>query len=261
MNFGLNPYCGVAPGPAELWSRWNLDPVLITALAGAAIFYAARRTRSAKADGARSACYAAGLAMLVIAFISPLCALSSALFSARAAHHVLVMGVAAPLLAAAWRPRGAGLPLLPAALLQILVLSVWHVPSAYAFALSGPSAYWLMELSLAAAAWFFWSAALQPRANPAAVIMAMALMMTQMGLLGAVLIGAADPLYAPHLTTTAAWGLSPIEDQQAAGVIMWTLGALPYLAAALICAGRQLPAAHGPVSGPAAPAVPARAPR
>ena len=260
MNLALNPYCGVGPGPAELWSRWNLDPVLIAVLAGAAILYAARGMRSTKAEDARSACFAAGLAVLAIAFISPLCALSSALFAARAAHHVLIMSVAAPLVAAAWRRPRRGLPLLPATLLQIVVLWVWHAPPAYAFALSGPAAYWLMELSFGAAAWFFWSAALQPRANPAAVIMAMALMMAQMGLLGAILTGAADPLYAPHLTTTLAWGLSPVEDQQAAGVIMWTLGALPYLAAALICAGRRLPAT-APVSGRAGSAVPARAPR
>ena len=25
-------YCGPAPGPAELWTRWNLDPALLAAL-------------------------------------------------------------------------------------------------------------------------------------------------------------------------------------------------------------------------------------
>lgn len=26
------PYCGLPPSPDTLWSRWNLDPVLISAL-------------------------------------------------------------------------------------------------------------------------------------------------------------------------------------------------------------------------------------
>jgi len=256
----LVPYCGAAPAPAQLWSRWNLDPWLIAALAVVAMFYATRRTWSAEA-GPGTARFAGGLVVLAIAFISPLCALSSALFAARAIHHVLIIGVATPLLAAALQPVRPGLPLLPAALLQIVVLWIWHAPQPYAFALTGPAAYWLMELSLAGSAWLFWNAARRPRAGPPAVIMAMALTMAQMGLLGAFLTGAADPLYAPHLTTTLAWGLSPLADQQAAGVIMWTLGALPYLVAALVCAGRQLSPAEAPVNDRAGPAVPARGPR
>src|SRR3546814_11413452 len=39
-----------------------------------------------------------GLAILVLLFVSPLCALSSALFSVRVGHHVLLTAVAAPLL-------------------------------------------------------------------------------------------------------------------------------------------------------------------
>ena len=42
------------------------------------------------------------------------------------------------------------------------------------------------------------------------------------------------PLYAPHLATTAPYGLSPLEDQQLAGLIMWVPASLPYLAVALL---------------------------
>ena len=55
----------------------------------------------------------------------------------------------------------------------------------------------------------------------------------EMGLLGALLTFSQNAIYAPHALTTAAWGLSPLEDQQLAGLIMWAPGALAYLAAAL----------------------------
>jgi cytochrome c oxidase assembly factor CtaG len=51
----------------------------------------------------------------------------------------------------------------------------------------------------------------------------------QTGLLGALLIFAGRPLYAAHLSTTAAWGLTPLEDQQLAGLIMWIPASLIHL--------------------------------
>ena len=60
----------------------------------------------------------------------------------------------------------------------------------------------------------------------------------QMGLLGALITFAGQPLYAPHFFTTEPWGLSALEDQQVAGLIMWAPSAGLYLAAALAIAGR-----------------------
>src|SRR5690606_22619026 len=86
------------PLPADLWSRWNLDPWLIVALLALAwLGY----SRFAKDVRSRRALHAA-MVLLVVAFISPLCALASALFSARVAHHVLLIAGAAPLLAIAF---------------------------------------------------------------------------------------------------------------------------------------------------------------
>ena len=57
--------------------------------------------------------------------------------------------------------------------------------------------------------------------------------MLLMGLLGALLVFAGEPLYAPHFATTLAWGMTPLEDQQAAGLIMWAPAAAAYLLVAL----------------------------
>jgi putative membrane protein len=54
----------------------------------------------------------------------------------------------------------------------------------------------------------------------------------QMGMLGALLTFASVPLYVPHLTTTFAFGLDPLGDQQLAGILMWVPASLPYLAVA-----------------------------
>jgi putative membrane protein len=36
-----------------------------------------------------------------------------------------------------------------------------------------------------------------------------------------------------HFTSTAAWGLSPLADQQLAGLLMWVPAMLPHLGAGL----------------------------
>ena len=216
------PYCGGAPAPGELLGRWNLDPVLIAVLAiGFVLAWRVSDNRPL---------VVAAFAVLAISFVSPLCALSSALFSARTVHHILLVAVAAPLLA--WSlPRTRVGPLALATLVQAAVFWAWHAPGAYALALSSDAAYWAMQLSLLGSAVWFWIAARSASAPAAAANLLVA--MVAMGLLGALITFAGDPLYAPHLLTTTAFGLTALEDQQAAGLIMWAPAAAVYLAAAV----------------------------
>lgn len=228
------PYCGAAPEPAALWSRWNGDPVLLIGLVllGAALAFGLRR-----ADWRRQAAGVLAMLALLVSFVSPLCALSSALFTARTLHHLLLMLAAAPLLALAL-PRAARPRPWTALLLQTATLWAWHAPAAYAWALSNDGAYWLMQASLGGTALAFWASA-RASSGPAAAG-ALLIAMVQMGLLGAVITFAGEPLYAPHFASTLAWGLTPLEDQQAAGLIMWAPAAGVYLAAALMVLGRML---------------------
>jgi putative membrane protein len=64
--------------------------------------------------------------------------------------------------------------------------------------------------------------------------------MVLMGLLGALITFAGEPLYAPHFATVWPWGLSALEDQQLAGLIMWAPAAGLYLGAALMLASKWL---------------------
>lgn len=206
-------YCGPAPNPAELLSRWNFDPIALAAIALA--FLWAGRDRYG----------VAALAVLAIAFVSPLCALSSALFSARVVHHVLLVAVAAPLLALARpapAPAGAALPFLTAT----AALWFWHLPAAYDAALGHKGLYLLMQLSLLAPACWLWRAAFSRPGGSAAVWVLFAYI--AMGLLGALLALAPAPLYGTHAVAPFLWGLTPLEDQQLGGLIMWVPAGLAY---------------------------------
>ncbi|MGA0544093.1 cytochrome c oxidase assembly protein [Brevundimonas sp. VNH65] len=232
MNTGApfwSPYCGPAPDPGE-W-RWNFDPVLLGLFVLAAGWMIWRKRGRERGIGLLA------LVVLAIGFVSPLCALSSALFAARTVHHVLLVAVAAPLIA--WVlpfPRVGSLAVATA--VQAAVFWAWHAPSAYTAALSNDLVYWIMQASLLASSVWFW---MEVRRAPApAAVAHLLIAMVAMGLLGALLTFAEQPLYAPHLLTTQAWGFTPLADQQAAGLIMWAPAAAIYLAAALLVLGRWI---------------------
>jgi len=219
--------------PAEWLGRWNLDPILLLTLALAIILFL--RQPHVGARERRLITAAASLALLL--FVSPFCALTSAFFSARAVHHLLLTAVLPPLVVTAF-PRCLHIPggAIPWTAVHALIFWSWHVPQAYSWALSSNAAYWLMQASLLLSAAGLWSAI--SRTSVTNAIAALLGTMVQMGLLGALLTFASTALYAPHLIAPIAWGLSSLEDQQLAGLIMWAPGAGIYLAAAIALLAR-----------------------
>lgn len=229
------PYCGAPPTPSGLSSAWNLDPWLLCLLALAALPLVRRRHWDAQ-NAARGRWYALSLVVLLVAFVSPLCALSSALFSARIIHHLLLISVAGPLLALAFPARGAAsgarLPWL--VLIHVATVWVWHAPAPYALALSSDTVYWVMEGTLLGTAALIWRALLAPQTPALRAGLAHLAIIALMGLLGALITFAPVPLYAHHFLTTEGFGLTALEDQQLAGLIMWVPAIVPNLVAALI---------------------------
>ncbi len=235
--YSPTPYCGAAPSAATLWFRWNLDPVLIVALLGVvgvyAVFSQAPRRRGGPVSAWRRGCFYAGWALGAAAVISPLCALSVSLFSARIGQHMLLETVVAPLVALGLPRSGSrrrGVELLAAGAFT-LALWFWHAPGPYAATFDGAGVYWLMHLTLFAAALWFWREVLgAPAERLAPSVAASVGVGLQMALLGAVITFAARPLYAPHLLTTSAWSLTPLADQQLGGVIMWVPAGVIFVA-------------------------------
>ncbi len=218
-------YCGPPPLPADLWTSFNLDPVLLIGLVALGVVLRHQRPGLL------------AVAVLAVAFVSPLCALSSALFSARVVHHILLVAIAAPLLALALPARRAGSLVVPFAL-STVTLWVWHLPAAYDAALSNVPLYWIMQLTLLGSAVWFWRALLSKGRSPLDQLGFVVAAFAQMGLLGALLTFASKPLYAAHAVAPFAWGLTPLEDQALGGVIMWVPAGIPYAVAAALIARR-----------------------
>lgn len=227
-------YCGPAAIPADILLRWNFDPPLLVALGALGFVIASGRSANARAGWA-------ALALMVVIFVSPLCALSAALFSARVLHHVLLIAAVAPLLAMAFPLRK--LPSLPVGLLvglHAVVLWVWHMPAPYGWGLASVPAYWLMQISLLGSAFLLWRAILAPATEVGSALVALVTTVAQMGLLAALIVFAPRAIYAAHFASTEAWGMSPLADQQLAGLLMWAPASLPYIGLGLWLAWSSL---------------------
>lgn len=226
------PYCGEAPSP-DIWlSRWNLDPVLgaVLLLCLLALW---RAPLGRDLTPRRRLSLRGAWALTVVLYVSPLCALSSAFFTVRVVHHLALVLVMAPLLVFGLEPwlRRWPASLWSATALSAMVFWAWHAPAPYAAALSSDGVYALMQVTLLASAMIFWIAV--RRSGPTAAMGAVLVTTVLMGLLGALITFAGRPLYPPHFASTLSWGISPLDDQQLAGITMWAPGSIAYLAAAM----------------------------
>jgi len=264
--------------PHDLARAWLTEPVAAVSVLALGVCYALgiRRLR-ARAGGDRGvsrgavAAFASGWVTLAIALVSPLHALGGALFAAHMAQHELLMTVAAPLLilgrpvvALAWalpttarrpaaivarvahRLRVLADPWVAAAVHGVAIWA-WHAPALYAVVLRSEIAHAAQHASFLGTALLFWWAVLGTHGGRVrhterigARIAVLFLTALHTGALGALFTFAPTPLISAYLTTTAPWGLTPLEDQQLAGLIMWIPGGIAYLAAVLALMARVL---------------------
>lgn len=231
MNTGeAVPFCGLPPLPGEL--AWNTDPWLLGVLA-AGLAWGMVRASSRRL-------MLAGWTILALALVSPVCSLAVALFSVRVGQHLFVMLVAAPLIALALRARPASSAgLAGSAALLAVVLWLWHLPGPYAWTFRSDLAWWAMHTSLFGIAIWFWHGVVRASRADAALLSGLATA-AQMGALGAFLTFAPRPLFLPHALTTLPWGLTPLEDQQLGGLLMWVPGGVAFAGLALLALSRTL---------------------
>lgn len=253
---------GQPPQPHDVWTAWNLDPLVVIGLILAIWMY--QRGRSSRSVAVwRVRCFFAAIVVLAVAFVSPLDALSSALASAHMVQHVLLVLVVAPLIALsapatvflragppAMRPRIIGwrrrfgvtrrnLRVLrsPAAvwLLHVGVLWFWHARGPYDAAVGNELLHVAEHVTFLVTAIMFWGVVLGGRAagrvwNGLGVLLVFTMAM-QSTFLAVLMTFAPTPWYSAYADTTRAWNLTPLADQQLAGVIMWVPGGAVYLVA------------------------------
>ena len=202
----------------------------------------------------RSLVSVGALLALVIAWIWPLGGMARDLLAVHMLQHIVAMNVGALLLAVGWSSRtvrGGPLPLLLAAALQLSALGLWHVPVVFAVLHDSPALQAVMHGSLFVAALLFWCSVVgRPIRHAWQTIFALLVTAKMFCLLGAVLAFSRTPLFALH-GAPERWGLSALEDQQLAGLLMIGSCAAVYVAAAVILFVKWLAAIAAPKGMPA----------
>jgi len=267
--------------PGEL--HWPFEPWVIVLLAVALVAYArglqrlwAHAGRRAGVTPSAALCFAAGWLILAIALCSPLDPLAADLFTAHMVEHELLMVAAAPLLVLgrplatwAWALPATTRARLPGALHRPLLqrtwhaitdpfgafamhsaaIWLWHVPVLFAAALHHTGVHVLQHFSFLFSALVFWWSILAParrdRQGGPAILYLFATMM-HTGALGALLTLSSSPWYPSDAAAAAAWGVTPLEDQQIGGLVMWIPAGTVYVAAALWVMARWIASSGTP---------------
>lgn len=259
---------GIESAPGWTFDGWVAGPLLVS-LAWFAIGYVRLRRRSAVAAAHRAsaAWFVAGWLVLAAALVTPLHEAGERSFAAHMLEHELLMLVAAPLLVLS-RPIGIALWAFPqggrralaamghgigsawraltaplmATLLQAAVLWLWHAPRLFDLALAGPGWHVVQHLCFLGSALLFWWSVLHGRDRRLGMRVG-CLFFTAVvsGALGALMAFSSSPWYAGYAASGLdAFGLTPSEDQQLAGLLMWIPGGLVHAIAGLALVARRL---------------------
>ena len=255
---------------------WTLDALTVIPLALATGWYALGLCRaisdhrSELISPRRTTAFAAGMLVIIAALESPLDRMSEDLFCAHMVQHLMLMLAAPPLLVASdcvgiflrafpagsrkrivrfWRSAGfAGA--YQAVMHPLFVFAVfngafvfWHAPGPYQWALRNNALHITEHLSFFISSLMFWSVVLPAPGHrrrlahgPALLLIVATAVLS--GLPGALMIFAPRPLYPGHADGVMKWGMTLMQDQQLAGLIMWIpAGGAYVLAAALVFLG------------------------
>jgi putative membrane protein len=253
----------------DMWTSWSLQPPVLAGLGAAAWAYVRgvgtlwSGDRRRGVSGWQVAAFAGGLLALFVALVSPVHSVSAELLWVHMVQHVLLVLVAAPLLVlgAPLVPMTLALPLgwrrtlrawgrigwlrrtghiltrpVTSWVLQFAALWAWHDPKLYDAAARSQGIHALEHLTFLATAVLFWWVAFRPgvhrRLSGGPEVLYVLTAGIQSGALGAVLTFAGSPVYPVYAQTVARWGLTPLQDQQLAGLIMWIPAGLIYLVVA-----------------------------
>jgi len=246
-------------------SRWTFDPWVVVPLLVVGSLYAlgairlARRSTRRTGRAWRYLAFLMGWLSLIAALVSPMHWLGERMLAFHMVEHEILMAVSAPLLVLA-RPVGIWMWSFPrrlrvaggrlmrsplagslwgllsggrnATLLHAMAIWAWHAPPLFDAAVSDPTLHRLQHLSFFATAVLFWWSVLRRSAIGAAAWHVFVTML-HTSVLGALMALSPRLLYQQDYSIAGSWGLSQLEDQQLAGLIMWVPAGTIYAGVAL----------------------------
>jgi cytochrome c oxidase assembly factor CtaG len=249
---------------------WNWEPNVMVPLGIAALWYelGVWRLRRELGDArvispTQVICFVAGIAILFVALVSPVDTVGAELFSVHMVQHLLLTLAAPPLLVLS-RPAIAFLWAFPVAqrqrmgrlwtrlglkrgvrlLMRPLVVwalfcgafVMWHLPGPYTWALHNEGIHTIEHLSFFITSLAFWTIVIEPsgrrRIGYGSALLFVTTAAVVTGLAGALMILSPRPLYPEDAQVVVSWGLTLLEDQQLAGLLMWIPMDIVYFATA-----------------------------
>jgi putative membrane protein len=238
---------------AELWTAvpvtggWTFAPIVLLALVSYVAVYVWRWRISRAEGGARAApvgrlvLWCTGVLCLFVALVSPVDNLGDQLASVHMVQHLLIadlapicltLGLTKWILRPATRrihriERAAGPFGHPAfgVVAYVGAMWLWHVPAMYNAALRHPVIHTLEHLSFGAAGLLYWWHLLSPirsrlRLGGLGPVLYMASTKLLVGFLGVLLAFSPSLLFDFYAIDGTRWGLSPLDDQHVAGLVM-----------------------------------------
>jgi putative membrane protein len=235
-----------APTPGD-WQHWDIHPsVAIGVVFLAGLYW---RLGGFAAPRRRVASYLASLLVLFFSLNGPLHDLSDGyLFSAHMVQHLILTLVFPPLFLyglpahvvrpflrpASVRALGARMvrPVAAATIFTVPIV-LWHMPAFYEAAMRHHPLHIVQHLVFIATAVVMWWPVLSPvpelpRASYPGQLLYLFLLGIPMSIVGALITLADTPLYPFYVAAPRVWGLSPLDDQQIGGLIMWVPGGLVF---------------------------------
>jgi cytochrome c oxidase assembly factor CtaG len=113
-----------------------------------------------------------------------------------------------------------------------IAIWAWHAPVLFDSAVTNVAMHRLQHLSFLLTAMLFWWSALY-RSNSGLAAWHLFVTMMHTSILGALMALAPKVLYQAQTESAAEWGLTPLQDQQLAGLIMWIPAGTIYAGAAM----------------------------
>jgi cytochrome c oxidase assembly factor CtaG/polyferredoxin len=257
----------VSPTLDAFLRSWPFDPWLFSLLLISASIYlrgwlALRRHNQRRWRASLAVAFMSGLAVIYVALASPIDPFAALLLQVHMLQHLLLMMIAPPLLwlGAPWLPWLRGLPqpvrvfwvvpvlssrslrrlfgwlTHPARALPIFIAVnwFWHLSPVYDLAMRSSGWHYLQHICFLGAALLFWYPVVRPypsRPGWSLWLLLPYLLLADLSntALSLLFTFSSRALYAYYTEVPRLAGISVLEDQSSAGVIMWVPGSLVFL--------------------------------